>query len=199
MHIPCTMIKLLFILIYWLVMLLCTFCVVLDEDVNECGCIEDDKPIEELRSEPYTLPQGFVWDTLDISDEKVVCTALFLCLVDNVENMLVISFYSWEKPVQMWVMVLLAISSPSQTLAACQLNISQHRWAQHVACVWSPCCYMLPNVLGVVGSSLKMVKFELTTANVLQHIATVWPYVRSMLRPTRLQYVALTCECLAKD
>ena len=55
-----------------------------DEDVNECGCIEDDKPIEELRSEPYTLPQGFVWDTLDISDEKVVCTALSLRLVYNV-------------------------------------------------------------------------------------------------------------------
>ena len=52
-----------------------------DEDINECGCIEDDKPIEELRREPYTLPQGFVWDTLDISDEKVVCTALSLCLV----------------------------------------------------------------------------------------------------------------------
>lgn len=55
-----------------------------DEDVNECGCIEDDKPIEELRSEPYTLPQGFVWDTLDISDEKVVCTALSLRPVYNV-------------------------------------------------------------------------------------------------------------------
>ena len=44
----------------------------LDEEVSECGCIEEDKPLEELRSEPYTLPQGFVWDTLDISNEKVV-------------------------------------------------------------------------------------------------------------------------------
>ncbi|CAH3157078.1 unnamed protein product, partial [Porites evermanni] len=44
----------------------------LDEEVSECGCIEENKPIEELRSEPYTLPQGFVWDTLDISNEKVV-------------------------------------------------------------------------------------------------------------------------------
>lgn len=44
-----------------------------DEEVSECGCIEENKPIEELRSEPYTLPQGFVWDTLDISNEKVVC------------------------------------------------------------------------------------------------------------------------------
>ena len=63
----------------------------LDEDVSECGCIEDDKPIEELRREPYTLPQGFVWDTLDISDEKVVCTALFLHL-HVVYN--VVKFYS---------------------------------------------------------------------------------------------------------
>lgn len=60
-----------------------------DEDVNECGCIEDDKPIEELRSEPYTLPQGFVWDTLDISDEKVVCTALSLRLVYNVIKIMI--------------------------------------------------------------------------------------------------------------
>ena len=60
-----------------------------DEDVNECGCIEDDKPIEELRSEPYTLPQGFVWDTLDISDEKVVCTALSLRLVYNVVKIMI--------------------------------------------------------------------------------------------------------------
>ena len=44
-----------------------------DEEVSECGCIEENKSIEELRSDPYTLPQGFVWDTLDISNEKVVC------------------------------------------------------------------------------------------------------------------------------
>ena len=49
--------------------------------------------------------------------------------------------------------------------AICQLNISQHCWAQHVACVWPPCCDML----GVVGSSLKMVKFEPTTPNKSQH------------------------------
>lgn len=54
----------------------------LDEDVNECGCIEDDKPIEELRGEPYTLPQGFVWDTLDISDEKVL-KELYTLLNEN--------------------------------------------------------------------------------------------------------------------
>ena len=35
---------------------------------------------------------------------------------------------------------------------------------QHVVCVWPPRCDML----GVVGSSLKMVKFEPTTPNMLQ-------------------------------
>ena len=38
-----------------------------DEEVSECGCIEENKPIEELRSEPYTLPQGFVWDNPNFS------------------------------------------------------------------------------------------------------------------------------------
>ena len=73
-----------------------------DEDVNECGCIEDDKPIEELRREPYTLPQGFVWDTLDISDEKVVCKTLFLHLlvVHNVLKIIIGSVHdlvTWYK------------------------------------------------------------------------------------------------------
>ena len=36
---------------------------------------------------------------------------------------------------------------------------------QHVACVWPPYCDML----GVVGSSLKTVKFEPTTPNTSQH------------------------------
>lgn len=51
------------------------------EDVSECGSIEDDIPIDEVRSEPYTLPQGFVWDTLDISDGKVVGFTLYYWLL----------------------------------------------------------------------------------------------------------------------
>ena len=79
--------------------------------------------------------------------------------------------------------------SPGQTIATCQRNMSQHCWAQHVACVWPPCCDML----GVVGSGLKMVKFEPTTPNMSQHIATRWPNARNMLCPTMLRYVALAC------
>ena len=69
-----------------------------------------------------------------------------------------------------------------------QRNISQHCWAQHVACVWPPCCDMLR-----VGSSLKLVKFEPTTPNTSQQIATRWPNARNMLRPTMLGYVASAC------
>ena len=35
--------------------------------------IDPDKPLEELRQEPYSLPAGFHWDTLDINDTSVVC------------------------------------------------------------------------------------------------------------------------------
>jgi len=58
-------------------------------------------------------------------------------------------------------------------------------------------------MLGVVGSSLKVVKFEPTTPNMLQNIATRWPNAHNMLRPTMLRptmlrptmlrYVALAC------
>ena len=51
------------------------------------------------------------------------------------------------------------------------------------------CCDML----GVVGSSLKMVKFGPTTPNTSQHIAAGWPNARNMLRPTMLRYVELAC------
>ena len=51
------------------------------------------------------------------------------------------------------------------------------------------CCDML----GVVGSSLKMVTFGPTTRNTSQHVATGWPNARNMLRPTMLRYVELAC------
>ena len=49
------------------------------------------------------------------------------------------------------------------------------------------CC----DVLGVVGSGLKMVKFE--APNTSQHVPTGWPNARNMLRPTMLRYVTLAC------
>ena len=57
-----------------------------------------------------------------------------------------------------------------------------------------PCC----DTLGVVGSSLKMVKFEPTTPNMSQHVATRWPNACNMLGPTMSRYVALArCDRLA--
>jgi len=53
-------------------------------------------------------------------------------------------------------------------------------------------------MLGVVGSSLKMVKFVPTTPNTSQHVATGWPDARNKLRPTMLRYVALArCDRFA--
>lgn len=41
-----------------------------DEVVTTHGPIEPDK--ENIRQEPYSLPQGFMWDTLDLSNSEVV-------------------------------------------------------------------------------------------------------------------------------
>lgn len=42
--------------------------------VTSHGPIEADK--ENIRQEPYSLPQGFMWDTLDLSNADVVSTVL---------------------------------------------------------------------------------------------------------------------------
>ena len=75
----------------------------------------------------------------------------------------------------------------SQQANRCHRNMTQHCWAQHAACVWPPCCDML----AVVGSSLKLVKFEPRTPNTSQYVATRWPNASNMLRPTMLRHVAL--------
>jgi len=62
---------------------------------------------------------------------------------------------------------------------------------QHIATLLgATCCARLATMcdtLGVVGSSLKMVKYEPTTPNMSQHGATGRPSARNMLRPTMLR------------
>lgn len=50
----------------------CAVCA--DEVVTSHGPIEADK--ENIRQEPYSLPQGFMWDTLDLSNADVVSTVV---------------------------------------------------------------------------------------------------------------------------
>ena len=49
------------------------FCFWTDEKIQDVNqAIEEDKPPEEIRHEPYSLPSGFVWDTLDLLDPLIV-------------------------------------------------------------------------------------------------------------------------------
>ena len=43
-----------------------------DEEVTTNESIEADRPVSEIRQEPYSLPKGFHWDTLDIKEPLVV-------------------------------------------------------------------------------------------------------------------------------
>lgn len=61
--------------------------VVADEVVTSHGAIEADK--ENIRQEPYSLPQGFMWDTLDLSSADVV-SGVLVCNTLNVNNKLLI-------------------------------------------------------------------------------------------------------------
>lgn len=64
----------------------CFFCSITDEVVTTHGPIEPDK--ENVRQEPYSLPQGFMWDTLDLSSAEVVSvhktnSHVLFCLLIN--------------------------------------------------------------------------------------------------------------------
>ena len=72
--------------------------------------------------------------------------------------------------------------SPGQTITTCQRNISQHCWAQHVTCVWPPCCDMLRRV----GCSCWL-KFGLS--NLSQQQPTCHSISQQARVTKRLQYV----------
>ena len=46
--------------------------------MNTHGPVEPDK--DNIRQEPYTLPQGFTWDALDLGDRGVVSTGSSACV-----------------------------------------------------------------------------------------------------------------------
>lgn len=64
-----------------------------DEVVTSHGPIEADK--ENIRQEPYSLPQGFMWDTLDLSNADVVSTVFVTDTHCLLELQLMIIFYIW--------------------------------------------------------------------------------------------------------
>ncbi|XP_018561998.1 glycylpeptide N-tetradecanoyltransferase 1-like [Anoplophora glabripennis] len=54
----------------------------MDEKITVNEAIEPDKEISEIRAEPYSLPDGFVWDTLNL-DEPLVLKELYTLLNEN--------------------------------------------------------------------------------------------------------------------
>lgn len=54
-------------------------------EVNETDfhkAIEPDKAISEIKQEPYALPEGFIWDTLDLNND-VILKELYTLLNEN--------------------------------------------------------------------------------------------------------------------
>lgn len=54
----------------------------MDEKITTNEAIEPDKPVAEIRAEPYSLPDGFTWDTLNL-DEPLVLKELYMLLNEN--------------------------------------------------------------------------------------------------------------------
>lgn len=54
----------------------------LDEKIKANESIEPNKDVSEIRAEPYALPDGFKWDTLNLN-EPLVLTELYTLLNEN--------------------------------------------------------------------------------------------------------------------
>ena len=54
----------------------------IDEEPQKSEPIEPNKPIDEIKADPYKLPEGFNWDTLDLNDD-VVLKELYTLLNEN--------------------------------------------------------------------------------------------------------------------
>lgn len=53
-----------------------------DEKIEKSEAIEPNKSISEIRAEPYALPDGFKWETLNIND-PLILTELYTLLNEN--------------------------------------------------------------------------------------------------------------------
>ena len=73
-----------------------------DEDITANEPIEKDKAMSEIRPDPYTLPQGFVWDTLVLDNQQTVglLTHIFLLKIDPPKTFLI--FYSCKNSINFW-------------------------------------------------------------------------------------------------
>lgn len=54
----------------------------MDEKIQKNEPIEPDRRPDEIRPEPFSLPDGFVWDTLNL-DEPLILTELYTLLNEN--------------------------------------------------------------------------------------------------------------------
>lgn len=54
----------------------------LDEQPEKSEPIEPNKTPDQIKAEPYNLPDGFVWDTLDLQDDSIL-KELYMLLNEN--------------------------------------------------------------------------------------------------------------------
>lgn len=56
--------------------------IIIGETIVNDGPIEEDKTIDQIRKDPFTLPDGFQWDTLSL-DDPFVLKELYTLLNEN--------------------------------------------------------------------------------------------------------------------
>ena len=58
--------------------------------------IEKDIPLFEVRQEPYTLPQGFKWDTLSLDNPQIVYNNCYSIFLNSLWHLKIYSMYRFR-------------------------------------------------------------------------------------------------------
>jgi len=73
-------------------------------DESDCGPIEPNQPLADLRQEPYPMPAGFEWSSLDINDPEQL-DELYVLLNENyVEDDDNMFRFDYSKDFLMWAL-----------------------------------------------------------------------------------------------
>ncbi|KAA3681170.1 glycylpeptide N-tetradecanoyltransferase [Paragonimus westermani] len=76
----------------------------LNEEISDNCAIEPDKPNEEIRSEPYSLPPGFSWCELSLNDDAQLQELYDLLYENYVEDEDHLFRFDYSKPFLKWAL-----------------------------------------------------------------------------------------------
>jgi Myristoyl-CoA:protein N-myristoyltransferase, N-terminal domain len=76
----------------------------MDEKIEANEPIEEDKDVKDIRAEPYSLPDGFKWDTLNLNEPLILDELYFLLNENYVEDSDAMFRFDYQRQFLKWAL-----------------------------------------------------------------------------------------------